>query len=196
MHEIERICVFAGSSPGRRPEYVTAARALGRALADERIGLVYGGAGVGLMGAVADAVLDRGGSVVGVMPRALVEREVAHAGLTELGVVGSMHERKAEMADLADAFVALPGGLGTLEEMFEVLTWAQLGHHVKPCGLLNVAGYYDPMLSMMDHAVEERFVAPEHRAMILVDVEPGPLIERFRAYRPPQVSKWLDRKAL
>jgi hypothetical protein len=196
MHEIERICVFAGSSPGGRPEYVIAARALGRALADERIGLVYGGAGVGLMGAVADAVLDRGGSVVGVMPRALVEREVAHSGLTELRVVGSMHERKAEMADLADAFVALPGGLGTLEEMFEVLTWAQLGYHTKPCGLLNVAGYYDRMLSMMDHAAEERFVAPEHRAMILVDAEPGPLIERFRAYRAPQVSKWLDRKEL
>ncbi len=194
MHEIERICVFAGSSPGGRPEYVTAARALGRALADQRIGLVYGGAGVGLMGAVADAVLDRGGSVVGVMPRALVEREVAHSGLTELRVVGSMHERKAEMADLADAFVALPGGLGTLEEMFEVLTWAQLGHHAKPCGLLNVAGYYDRMLSMMDHAAEERFVAPEHRAMLLVDAEPGPLIERFRAYRAPQVSKWLDRE--
>ncbi len=196
MHKIERICVFAGSSPGRRPEYVTAARALGRALADERIGLVYGGAGVGLMGAVADAVLDQGGSVVGVMPRALVEREVAHAGLTELRVVGSMHERKAEMADLADAFVALPGGLGTLEEMFEVLTWAQLGYHTKPCGLLNVAGYYDRMLSMMDHAAEERFLAPEHRAMILAGAEPGPLIERFRAYRAPQVSKWLDRKEL
>ena len=194
MHELARICVFAGSSPGRRPEYVTAARALGRALADERIGLVYGGAGVGLMGAVADAVLDRGGSVVGVMPRTLVEREVAHAGLTELRVVGSMHERKAEMADLADAFVALPGGLGTLEEMFEVLTWAQLGHHAKPCGLLNVAGYYDRMLSMLDHAAEERFVAAEHRAMLQVDEEPGPLIERFRAYRAPQVSKWLDRE--
>ncbi len=194
MHEIERICVFAGSSLGGRPEYVIAARALGRALADERIGLVYGGAGVGLMGAVADAVLDRGGSVLGVMPRALVEREVAHAGLTELRVVGSMHERKAEMADLADAFVALPGGLGTLEEMFEVLTWAGLGHHAKPCGLLNVAGYYDRMLSMMDHAAEERFVAPEHRAMLLVDEEPGPLIERFRTYRAPQVSKWLDRE--
>ncbi len=196
MNEIERICVFAGSSPGGRPEYVTAARALGRALANERIELVYGGAGVGLMGAVADAVLDRGGSVVGVIPRALMEREVAHVGLTELRVVGSMHERKAEMADLADAFVALPGGLGTLEEMFEVLTWAQLGHHTKPCGLLNVAGYYDRMLSMIDHAAEERFVAPEHRAMLLVDAEPGPLIERFRAYRAPQVSKWLDRKEL
>ncbi len=196
MHEIERICVFAGSSPGGRPEYVAAARALGRALADERIGLVYGGAGAGLMGAVADAVLDRGGSVVGVIPRALVEREVAHAGLTELRVVGSMHERKAEMADLADAFVALPGGLGTLEEMFEVLTWAQLGHHTKPCGLLNVVGYYDRMLSMIDHAAEERFVAPEHRAMLLVDAEPGPLIERFRTYRAPQVSKWLDLKEL
>ncbi len=154
MHEIERVCVLAGSSPGGRPEYVTTSRALGRALADERIGLVYGGAGVGLMGAVADA----------------------------------------EMADLADAFVALPGGLGTLEEMFEVLTWAQLGHHAKPCGLLNVAGYYDRMLSMMDHAVEERFVAPEHRAMLLVDVEPGRLIERLRAYRARQVSKWLDRE--
>ena len=192
---IQRICVFCGSNAGARPEYVAAAQGLGRALAERGVALVYGGAGVGLMGAVADAALAGGGDVIGVMPRNLVEREVAHRKLHDLRVVSSMHERKALMADLADAFIALPGGLGTLEEFFEVWTWAQLGEHTKPLGLLNVAGYYDPLLVFFEHLVRERFVQPEHRAMVLVEEESGALLSRFAGYAPPAVSKWIDRAA-
>jgi uncharacterized protein (TIGR00730 family) len=157
--------------------------------------LVYGGAGVGLMGAVADAALAAGGEVIGVMPRSLVEREVAHQKLRDLRVVGSMHERKALMADLADAFIALPGGLGTLEEFFEVWTWAQLGEHTKPLGMLNVAGYYDPLLDFFDRLVQERFIHPEHRTMVLVEEDYEALLSGFANYRPPAVSKWIDRAA-
>jgi uncharacterized protein (TIGR00730 family) len=192
---IKRICVFCGSNGGARPEYLDAAQNLGRALAARSMALVYGGAGVGLMGAVADAVLAAGGEVIGVMPRRLVEREVAHRRLRDLRVVGSMHERKALMAELADAFIALPGGLGTLEEFFEVWTWAQLGEHTKPLGMLNVAGYYDPLLAFFDHLVRERFIRPEHRAMVLVEEEAGTLLSGFASYNPPVVSKWIDRAA-
>lgn len=190
---IQRVCVFCGSNAGARPEYLEAATALGKQLAERGMGLVYGGAGVGLMGAVADAALAAGGEVIGVMPRSLVEREVAHRKLRDLRVVGSMHERKALMAELADAFIALPGGLGTLEEFFEVWTWAQLGEHSKPLGMLNVAGYYDPLLVFFDHLVNERFIRPEHRAMVLVEEDCGTLIARFASYSPPVVSKWIDR---
>ena len=195
MNRLGRLCVFAGSSPGARAEYAEAAEALGRALAAEGIGLVYGGGSVGLMGVLADAALADGGSVTGVIPRALFEREVGHDGLTELHVVESMHERKARMTDLADGFIALPGGIGTLEELFETLTWGQLGYHDKPCGLLNVSGYWDGMLAALDRAVGERFLAAEHRSMLLVENEPSRLIRRLRTYEPPRVEKWLEREA-
>jgi uncharacterized protein (TIGR00730 family) len=191
--ELKRVCVFAGSSPGRLDAYADCAAALGRDLAGEGISLVYGGGRVGLMGVLADAVLAQGGEVVGVIPEALLAKEVAHAGLSQLRVVASMHERKATMAELSDAFVALPGGLGTLEELFEVLTWCQLGLHSKPCALLNAGGYYDHLFAFLDHAVSERFVRAEHRHMLLVEATPRRIIERLRAWVPPRVDKWLDR---
>lgn len=193
MSELKRVCVFCGSSPGVRPGYAAAARTMGTQLAERGIGLVYGGGRVGLMGTVADAVMAAGGEVIGVIPEGLMAREVGHAGVTELRVVRSMHERKALMADLSDAFVALPGGFGTFEEYFEVLTWAQLGIHPKPCGLLNVERYYDPFLAMMDHAVAEGFVRPEHRASVLEAAEPGRMLELLAAFRPPTVPKWIGR---
>ena len=189
-----RICVFCGSSAGRRPDYVQAAATLGRMLAKAGIGLVYGGAKVGLMGTIADAAREAGGEVIGVMPRSLVEREVAHTGLADLRVVGSMHERKALMAELADAFVALPGGIGTFEEIFEVWTWAQLGSHAKPCAFLNVAGFYDPLLGFLDRVVEEGFLRPGHRDMIVVEQNPDELLARLRTYRAPALTKWIDRE--
>jgi hypothetical protein len=184
--------VFAGSSSGTRLEYRSAALELGHLLAARGIGLVYGGAHVGLMGAVADAVLARAGHVTGVIPRALVEKEVAHSGLTELRIVTSMHERKALMADLADAFIALPGGWGTLDEFFEILTWAQLGLHRKPCGLLNLDGYYGGLLSFLEHAYDEGFVRREYRAMIAVSESPATLLDLLQSYAPPVVEKWID----
>jgi uncharacterized protein (TIGR00730 family) len=193
MSEIQRVCVYCGSSPGARPAYAEAARALGTLLADEGIGLVTGGGRVGLMGVVADAVLAAGGEAIGVVPQALVDREVAHEGMTQLHVVRTMHERKALMADLSDAFVALPGGLGTLEEIAEMLTWAQLGIHTKPCGLLNVAGYYTPLVQFLDHAVDERFVRDAHREMITTATDARALLDGLRAHTPPAVGKWLDR---
>lgn len=194
MTRLSSVCVFAGSSPGARPEYAAAARTLGRSLAGEGIALIYGGGSVGLMGILADEALAEGGSVIGVIPRALFEREVGHDDLTELRVVESMHERKAQMADLADAFIALPGGMGTLEELFETLTWGQLGYHDKPCGLLNISGYWDDMLAALDRAVGERFLADAHRQMLLVEEEPHALLELLRAYVPPRVQKWLGRE--
>ena len=194
MTRIDSVCVFAGSSSGARTEYAAAARTLGRALAGSGISVVFGGGSVGLMGILADEVLARGGPVIGVIPRALFEREVGHDGLTELRVVESMHERKAQMAELADAFIALPGGMGTLEELFETLTWGQLGYHDKPCGLLNVSGYWDGVLAALDRAVGERFLAPEHRRMLLVEEEPAALLELLRTYEPPRVEKWLGRE--
>jgi uncharacterized protein (TIGR00730 family) len=190
---MKRVCVFCGSSPGTRPEYGAVARWLGAVLARRGIGLVYGGAGVGIMGMVADAVLAEGGEVIGVIPRSLVEREVAHPALTEQHVVGSMHERKAMMAELADAFVALPGGLGTLEELFEVWTWGLLGLHAKPFGLLDVEGYYRPLVAFLDHGVVEGFIREPHRAMVLVDENPELLLDRLARYRPPVAERVIDR---
>jgi uncharacterized protein (TIGR00730 family) len=189
---LERICVFCGSNAGARPEYAGAARAMGRALLERGIGLVYGGGNVGLMGIVADTVLAGGGEVIGVIPEALMAREVGHDALTELHVVRTMHERKAMMADRADGFVALPGGFGTLEEFFEVLTWSQLGVHPKPCGLLNVAGYYDPLLALVDRGVEEGFIPPRHRALVIEETDPARLIDRFAAFVPPATAKWIE----
>lgn len=194
MRKIERVCVFAGSSPGARAEFAEAAGALGRCLAERGLAVVYGGGSVGLMGILADAALEHGASVTGVIPRALYEREVGHDGVTQLHVVESMHERKARMAELSDAFIGLPGGMGTLEELFEALTWGQLGYHEKPCGLLNVAGYWDALLAALDGAVRERFLAPEHRAMLLVEPGPAALLSRLQAYEPPRVRKWLERE--
>ena len=189
---IERVCVFCGSSSGAAPEYAEAARGLGRALARRGLGLVYGGANVGLMAELADATLDAGGPVVGVIPQALVEAEVAHTRLVDLQVVGSMHERKARMVELADAFIALPGGMGTLEELFEVLTWAQLGFHHKPCGLLDVRSYYRPLLDFLDHAVRERFLKPKHRARLLVAQTPDDLLDQFARYESSSEPRQLD----
>jgi uncharacterized protein (TIGR00730 family) len=190
---VRRICVYCGSSPGRDPAYADAAMAMGRTLAERGLGLVYGGGHVGLMGTVADAALAGGAEVVGVMPQALVDREIAHRGLTELRVVGSMHERKLLMAELADGFVALPGGMGTLEELFEVYTWTQLGVHAKPLAMLNVRGYYDRLVAFLDHAVAERFVTAEHRAMLVVAREPEEVLEGFAGWRAPDRPKWLGR---
>jgi uncharacterized protein (TIGR00730 family) len=190
---MKRVCVFAGSSSGARPEYLAVARQLGATLAERHLGLVYGGARVGLMGALANGALAGGSEVIGVMPEALVAKEVAHRGLTELRVVKSMHERKAMMAELADGFVALPGGWGTVEEFFEILTWAQLGFHRKACGLLNAAGFYDPLLAFVDHGVAEGFVRREQRAMITVADSPGALLDAMSAYQAPLVEKWIDR---
>lgn len=190
---LHRVCVFCGSSPGSDPAFAAAAVELGRVLAEHDLGLVYGGASVGLMGRLADAALAAGGEVIGVIPRALVDLEVAHRGLADLRVVGSMHERKALMAELSDAFIALPGGLGTLDELFEILTWAQLGLHHKPIGLLDVGGYFDPLLAFLDGAVRARFVAPEHRAMLLRAADPVALLDACRNYQAPAPFKWIDR---
>ena len=191
---MRRLCVFCGSSPGARPAYGEAAEELGRLLVAEGIGLVYGGGKVGLMGRLADAVLAEGGEAIGVMPEALVAKEIGHPGLDDMRVVGSMHERKALMADLSDAFVALPGGLGTVEELFEVYTWSQLGLHLKPCALLDVEGYYEGIATFLSHAVQERFVRPDHREMLIVERAPRLLVERLRAFEPAAlVPKWIDR---
>lgn len=188
---IRSICVFSGSSPGRDPAYAAAAAGLGALLAREGIRLVYGGASVGLMGAVADAVIDAGGRVTGVIPRSLASREVAHTRLDDLRIVCSMHERKAMMAELSDAFVALPGGIGTLEELFEVWTWAQLGDHAKPCALLNVHGFYERLLGFLDHVVDEAFLKPVHREMLIVENDAPALLGAIRAHRPATVAKWI-----
>jgi hypothetical protein len=189
MKAMKRICVFCGSSPGASPAYAEAATRLGTLLAERHIGLVFGGGRVGMMGQLAQAALANGAEVIGVIPRALHERNVAFTGLRDLRVVASMHERKALMAELADAFMALPGGLGTLEELFEVLTWGQLGMHHKPCGLLNVAGYFSPLLAFLDRVVSEGFLDAAHRAMIMSADQPEELLERFAAYRPPAADK-------
>jgi len=190
---LRRVCVFCGSSRGTRASYRDAAAETGRLLASRGIGLVYGGGNIGLMGVVADATLAGGGQVIGVIPEHLVQKEVAHRGLTELRTVPSMHERKALMADLADAFVALPGGYGTLDEFCEILTWSQLGLHEKPSGVLNVDGYYDGLLALFDHGVREGFIHPEHRALVVVDEHPGRLLTRLAKTPLPAVDKWIDR---
>lgn len=191
---MKRICVFCGASPGRDPVHAAVARALGRALVERGLELVYGGGSVGLMGTVADAVLAAGGRVTGVIPQVLQIRELAHPGLTDLRVVGSMHERKALMAELSDGFVALPGGMGTLEELSEVLTWAQLGLHQRPIGLLDVAGYYGPLITFFDQAVSAGFLRAEHRRLLLVERGPEPLLGRFLDWRPAAaVEQVIDR---
>ncbi|WP_022666763.1 TIGR00730 family Rossman fold protein [Desulfospira joergensenii] len=191
---MKTLCVYCGSNPGLRPEYGRAAAALAREFLKQGFDLVYGGAGVGIMGIIADTMLAGGGRVIGVMPQALVDKEVSHPGLTELKIVGSMHERKALMAKLSDGFIALPGGLGTLEELLEVLTWTQLGFHRKPCGLLNVLGYYDHLKSFLDLATAEGFIMEAHRPMLIVERDPEQLIQKFMTYEAPRVSKWADRK--
>jgi uncharacterized protein (TIGR00730 family) len=189
---VRRVCVYAGSNPGSDPAYAEGARALAATMAERGIGLVYGGGKVGLMGVLADTILAAGGEAIGVMPQALVDREIGHRDLTELHVVASMHERKALMADLSDAFVAVPGGIGTLEELIEVYTWSQLGIHDKGCGVLNVRGYYEALAAFLDHAVEEGFLRPQHRAVLTVADDPGELLDRLAAFEPPTVPKWLD----
>ncbi|WP_022873535.1 TIGR00730 family Rossman fold protein [Nesterenkonia alba] len=191
MH-LSRICVFAGSSPGADPLYAQAAVELGRTLAQRGVGVVYGGGKVGLMGAVADAALEAGGEVIGVLPEALDRVEVGHRGLTELHVVSSMHERKAMMAELADAFIALPGGLGTFEEVLEVSTWTQLGIHAKPVGLLSAGGFYDDLDRLLDHAVRERFLRVEHRQQLLIGNQIDQLLKELSLWQPATVGKWQD----
>jgi uncharacterized protein (TIGR00730 family) len=193
MPHLASVCVFCGSSPGVDPGFVAAAEEVGRLLATQGRRLVYGGGRLGLMGAVADAALAHGGEVIGVIPGALVEKEVAHTGLTELRVVASMHDRKAAMADLTDGFLALPGGIGTLEEFFEIWTWGQLGLHHKPFGLLNVAGFFDPLLAFLDQLTEQRFVRAEHRGMLCTRAVAGDLLEEMTAYRPVDVWRWLSK---
>ncbi len=191
---MNRICVFCGSYSGARAEYAEAARDLADALVREHIALVYGGGRVGLMGVLADEVLGRGGQAIGVIPRALLRREVGHAGVTAMRVVDTMHERKAMMAELSDGFIALPGGLGTLEEIFEIWTWAQLGMHRKPVGFLNVHGYYSQLFEFLDHGVSESFVRPDMRRAVIVESDPDALLRRFAEYVPPAVEQWIDRE--
>ncbi len=192
---MKSLCVFSGSSPGRRAEYSEAAIDLGKELVARQIRLVYGGANVGLMAIVANTVLEQGGHVTGVIPQSLVEKEVAHNDLTDLRVVGSMHDRKALMADLADGFVALPGGMGTLEEFCEVLTWAQLGLHAKPCGLLDVCDYFRHLKQFFSHLIAERFLKPEHEGLVLTAPDAAQLLDMFENFEPVCLPKWIDREA-
>jgi hypothetical protein len=189
----ERLCVFCGSQSGRDPAYLAVARSVGRLLAQRKITLVFGGGHVGMMGALADAALAAGGEAIGVIPEGLKRRELAYDGLTRLIVTSSMHERKQRMAELADGFIALPGGFGTLEEFCEILTWAQLGLHAKPCGLLNVNGYYAALLRLFDHALKEGFLSPRHRHLVLTEHDPERLLAAMQRYRAPRVERWLTR---
>ncbi len=186
-----RLCVFCGASIGRLPRHAEVAAQLGRSLAEAGIGLVYGGATVGLMGTVADAARAAGGEVIGVIPRSLAEKEIAHSGLSALHVVGSMHERKALMAELSDGFIALPGGIGTFEELFEIWTWAQLGYHAKPVALFNVDGFYDRLLAFLDQVTDEGFLKPVHRGMLITEREVGALLSAIRSYEAPTVPRWI-----
>jgi len=192
----KRICVFCGSSHGSNPVYADAAKNVGSELARRGIGLVYGGGNVGLMGVIADAVLAGGGHVIGVIPEALMAKEVGHRGLPDLRVVKTMHERKALMAELSDAFVALPGGIGTFEEFFEIVTWAQLGLHSKPCALLNVNGFYDPLLRLLDHAIEEHFVKPKQRDLLIVESDFSALLDRMATHQVPHEPKWIGKETI
>ena len=191
---MKRVCVFCGSSVGNKTEYSDFAVALGQLLAAKQIGLVYGGGNVGLMGVIADAAIAAGGEVIGVIPQALKDREIAHTGVRDLRVVDSMHTRKALMADLSDAFIAMPGGVGTFEEFFEAITWTQLGLHRKPCGLLNVGGFYTPLVAFIDQAVSEGFIKPIHRSMIVVDDNPERLVNTLATMDLPDVPKWIRRE--
>jgi len=191
---VQSICVFCGSNTGVGTAYAEAARRLAQAIAGRRLRLVYGGGSIGLMGVLGEAALAAGGHVTGVTPRRLLEKEVVHRGLTELRVVETMLERKALMAELSDAFIALPGGLGTLDELFEMLTWSQLGIHRKPCALLDVDDYYGKLAAFLDHAVAQRFITPQHRAMLIVERDPEAVLDRLASTPLPEVSKWMDRK--
>lgn len=192
---MKRVLVFCGSSPGSRPEYTEAAAELGRLLAERQLGLVYGAASVGVMGAIADATLAAGGTAIGVIPTRLIEAEIAHAGLTELHVVDTMHKRKALMSELSDAVIVLPGGIGTLDEFFELFTWTQLGLSELPLGILNVAGYWDPLLELLEHMVELRFLRPEHLATLTVSQDAVSLLDALAAHKPQKLDKWLDRRS-
>jgi len=189
---MKRICVFCGSSPGNSPDYASAARLLAETLVEQDLGLVFGGSSKGIMGIIADRVLALGGEVTGVIPQSLKDKDVAHKGLARLHVVDSMHDRKSMMAVLSDGFIAMPGGSGTLEEIIETLTWAQLQFHEKPCGLLNTNGYFDQLLAFLDHAVGEGFLRREHRGILSVDSEPAGLLTKFRRYDAPVVEKWTN----
>ena len=191
---MKRVCVFCGSSVGNQPIYRETAEAMGTLLAKKGITLVYGGGHVGLMGVIADAVLAAGGEVIGVIPQSLADREIAHNGLTDLRVVDSMHTRKAMMADLSDAFIAMPGGVGTFEEFFEAITWTQLGLHRKPCGLLNAGGFYTPLVAFIDQAVSEGFIKPVHRSMMVVDDNPERLVNTLSTIKLPDVPKWIRKE--
>ena len=190
---MKSVCVYCGSNSGRQEAYSNAARELAKSLVNRNIRLVYGGGSIGLMGLLADTVVQFGGQAVGVIPEALVRKEVAHNNLTELHVTQSMHERKNLMAELSDGFIALPGGIGTLEELFEIWTWAQLGIHRKPCGLLNVEGYFNSMISFLDHAVLEQFVKQNHRSILIVEHNPEALLNRFADYKPPPIQQWVEK---
>ncbi len=196
MTMIKRLCVYCGSNYGSRPEYNQAARELARVMVNKNIGLVYGGASIGVMGEIADAFLKEGGEVIGVIPKGLLVREAAHTSITELREVNTMHERKAMMAELSDGFIALPGGLGTIEEFFEIWTWAQLGMHQKPCGLLNAGQYYDKLIEFIDHAVSERFIKEAYRSMVFVEEQPHILLQKFESYEAPEVARWIDQKGI
>lgn len=194
--KIKKICVYCGSSPGKNPAYSLAAADLAKEMCKRGIGLIYGGAAVGVMGAVANAVLEAGGEAIGVIPKSLAVKEVAHDSLSELHVVASMHDRKAMMAELADGFIALPGGWGTLEEIFEILTWAQLGFHDKPCGLLNIEGYYDSLIDFLENSFEQEFVSPLFRPMLMMDQQATGLLNQFATYKAPRVRKWMGQDEL
>ena len=196
LREVKRVLVFCGSSPGSRPEYSQTAEELGRLCASRGVEVVYGGAHVGLMGVLADAALGAGGKVIGVIPNRLVEAEIAHAGLTKLHIVNTMHERKALMAELSDAVIALPGGTGTLDELFEMFTWSQLGLHRMPIGLLEVAEYWQPLLRFLEHSVNERFLRAEHFETLLVEHDPGFLLDRLSSHQPLALNKWMDRRGV
>lgn len=193
--KIKRLCVYCGSSRGTNSEYTAGARRLAKTLVNNEIELIYGGASIGIMGVLADAVLEGGGRVTGIIPEDLMSREVAHSGINELKVVPSMHERKALMADMSDGFAALPGGIGTFEELFEILTWAQLGFHRKPVGILNIGGYFDYLIKFLDHAVNEQFLQHHHRSMLIIEDDPDTLLIRFTEYQSPVMKQWIDREA-
>ncbi|MES2105761.1 MAG: TIGR00730 family Rossman fold protein [Pseudomonadota bacterium] len=193
---MKSICVYCGSSTGASPVYTEAAKALANQFVANDIALVYGGGNVGLMGVIADEVMRLGGQATGVIPQALMNKEVGHTGLSKLHIVSNMHERKAMMADLSDGFIAMPGGVGTLEELFEVFTWAQLGFHTKPIGVLNVDGFYDSLIAFLNHTVQSRFLKAEHLAMLFNEAEPEKLVQRFRQYQPVLVDKWLKKQDL
>lgn len=196
MPKIKRLCVYCGSNSGARTDYLLAARQLAQTMVSRNIDLVYGGASVGLMGEIADAVLEEGGKVIGIIPKNLFVKEVAHTGLTELREVDSMHERKLLMSELSDGFIALPGGFGTFEEILEITTWSQLGMHRKPCGLLNVSRFYDKLIEFLDHAVSEHFINKTHRSIVHIEESPYALLEKFETYKAPEAIKWVDRRSI